>query len=153
MIDIWHRIGAVAPVEKVYDAIATPAGIAAWWTEETSGDGTVGTEVEVTFRRESGELVGSIEFEIEELEPNKRVAWRFTGGPAEWLGTRAQFELTEADDGYTIVNFGHVGWAEHVEFLHHCSTKWASYLLSLKQLAETGRGAPSPYDLSISDWH
>lgn len=153
MIDIWHRVGAVAPIEDVYNAIATPEGVAAWWTGETSGAGDPGTGIEVTFRRESGELVGSIEFEVEELEPSKRVVWRFTGGPEEWQGTRAQFELTEAEGGYTIINFGHLGWAEEVEFLHHCSTKWATYLLSLKQLVETGRGAPSPYDVTISDWH
>lgn len=153
MIDIWHRIGAIAPIDVVYEAIATPQGVAAWWTDETAGDGGVGSEIEVTFRRESGDLVGSIEFEIEELEPHKRVVWRFTGGPEEWQGTRAQFELTEADGGYTIINFGHLGWAEEVEFLHHCSTKWATYLLSLKQLVETGAGAPSPRDLAISDWH
>ncbi|KAA1421342.1 SRPBCC domain-containing protein [Nocardioides humilatus] len=153
MIDIWHRIGAVAPIDEVYSAIATPAGVAAWWTGETSGDGDLGTPIEVTFRRENGDLVGSIEFEVEELEPGKRVVWRFTGGPEEWLGTRAQFELTEADGGFTILNFGHLGWAEEVEFLHHCSTKWATYLLSLKQLVETGSGAPSPRDVMISDWH
>jgi len=154
MIDIWHRIGAVAPIDEVYRAIATPQGVAAWWTGETSGEGALGSEIEVTFRRESDELVGSIQFEVEELEPSKRVVWRFTGDePAEWRGTRAQFELTEAEGGFTIVNFGHVGWTEEVEFLHHCSTKWATYLLSLKQLVETGRGAPSPHDITISDWH
>jgi uncharacterized protein YndB with AHSA1/START domain len=153
MIDIWHRVGAVAPIDEVYNAIATTEGVAAWWTRETRGDGGVGGEIELTFRRESGELVGTIEFEIEELEPGKRVVWRFTGGPEEWQGTRAQFELTEADGGFTIVNFGHVGWTEEVEFLHHCSTKWASYLLSLKQLAETGTGAPSPDDVRVGDWH
>ena len=49
--------------------------------------------------------------------------------------------------------FSHEGWAEPVEFLYHCSTKWASYLLSLKALVETGTGSPSPDDVRISDWH
>jgi len=153
MIDITHRVGAVAPREKLYEAVATPAGIAAWWTEETAGEGTVGGGIETAFRREDGELVGTIEFEVEELVPNERVVWRFTGGPEEWLGSTAEFDFTDADGGYTIVNFGHRGWQEEVEFLHHCSTKWASYLLSLKQLVETGTGAPSPHDVRIGDWH
>jgi hypothetical protein len=29
-----------------------------------------------------------------------------------------------------------------VEFIHNCNTKWATYLLSLKALRETGRGTP-----------
>jgi hypothetical protein len=37
--------------------------------------------------------------------------------------------------------------------MYHCSTKWATYLLSLKQLVETGTGAPDPIDVQISDWH
>jgi len=40
-----------------------------------------------------------------------------------------------------------------VEFMHHCSTKWATFMLSLKQLVETGKGAPSPDDVQISNWH
>ena len=49
--------------------------------------------------------------------------------------------------------FRHEGWREPVEFMSHCSTKWATYLVSLKQLLETGTGAPDPRDLLISDWH
>ena len=32
--------------------------------------------------------------------------------------------------------FAHQGWAEPVEFMHHCSTKWGTYLMSLKGLLE-----------------
>jgi hypothetical protein len=28
--------------------------------------------------------------------------------------------------------------------MNHCSTEWATFLLSLKQLLETGEGAPDP---------
>jgi hypothetical protein len=34
--------------------------------------------------------------------------------------------------------------------MHHCSTKWAIYLMSLKSLAETGTGKPNPNDTHIS---
>ena len=49
--------------------------------------------------------------------------------------------------------FRHEGWREPVEFMHHCSTKWATFLMSLKQLVETGTGAPDPRDVRVSDWH
>ena len=32
------------------------------------------------------------------------------------------------------------------------STKWATSLMSLNALVETGRGAPSPNDVEISNW-
>ena len=35
----------------------------------------------------------------------------------------------------------------------HCSTKWATFLLSLRDLVETGKGKPAPADLKISNWH
>jgi hypothetical protein len=33
--------------------------------------------------------------------------------------------------------------------MHHCSTKWATFLLSLKQLLETGKGRPAPDEVKI----
>jgi hypothetical protein len=49
--------------------------------------------------------------------------------------------------------FRHDGWKEPVEFMYHCSTKWAVFLMSLKSLVETGEGQPSPTDVRISNWH
>ena len=46
-----------------------------------------------------------------------------------------------------------VGWKEPMEFMHHCSSKWAIFLMSLKSLLETGRAAPGPNDVQIGDWH
>ena len=34
--------------------------------------------------------------------------------------------------------------------MHHCSTKWATYLMSLKSLVETGTGAPAPRDVHVA---
>jgi hypothetical protein len=87
-----------------------------------------------------------------EAQPAERVLWEVIDGPEEWVGTQISWELrTEGD--FTIVVFAHSGWREPVEFMHHCSTKWATFLLSLKSLLETGAGAPAPNDVRISDWH
>ena len=37
-----------------------------------------------------------------------------------------------------------------MEFMHHCSTKWGSFLLGLKSLLETGKAAPWPNDVHVS---
>ncbi len=37
--------------------------------------------------------------------------------------------------------------------MHHCSTKWAVFLMSLKSLLETGTGAPDPHDVKIDNWN
>ena len=35
-------------------------------------------------------------------------------------------------DGETVVLFTHADWREPVEFMHHCSTKWATFLIGLR---------------------
>jgi hypothetical protein len=80
------------------------------------------------------------------------VIWQVVEGPAEWIGTEISFDLKQEDD-YAIVLFNHQGWNEPVEFMHHCSTKWAIFLMSLKSLVETGKGNPSPDDVRIGNWH
>ena len=147
MVDILHRVGVKsASPEDVYAALTTIEGLSGWWTRDTTGQ----TDVDgaITFRF----VPGGFDMKVVELVPGKRVLWEVSEGPAEWLGTQVSFDLSQVDD-YTIVLFEHRGWAEPVEFMYHCSTKWASYLLSLKQLVETGQGAPSPVDVQISDWH
>ena len=76
-----------------------------------------------------------------ELEPATRVLWQVVDGPEEWIGTKVSFDLSQ-DGDWAIIFFKHQGWKEPVDFMHHCSTKWGTFLLSLKSLLETGKGAP-----------
>jgi uncharacterized protein YndB with AHSA1/START domain len=146
-MEILHRIGVKdASPDQVYEAISTIDGLAGWWTEDTSGESDVDGVIEFRF------LPGGFDMRVADLDPGRSVRWDVIDGPEEWLGTTVEWDLREEGD-YTIVLFKHAGWREPVEFMHHCSTKWASYLLSLKQLVETGTGAPSPRDQQISDWH
>lgn len=149
MVDILHRVGAQgATPEAVYAALTTVEGLAGWWTEDTKG---IGDEIGgvLAFRFPP---VGGFDLEVVELRPAERVVWRVVDGPEEWIGTTVEWDLRRTSD-WTIVLFAHRGWAEPVEFMHHCSTKWGSYLLSLKGLVESGAGAPAPDDVPISDWH
>jgi len=152
MADIVHRIGIKAPASKVYDALSTIKGVAGWWSEETTGNYKIGGNVSIRFTNPAGEEIGNMVMDVVSLVPDKKVHWRFTGGPPEWIGTDAIFDLYE-DGGYTIVLFGHRNWKEEIEFTSHCSMKWATFLLSLRELVETGKGEPSPHDLKIDNWN
>jgi uncharacterized protein YndB with AHSA1/START domain len=149
MVDILHRIGVVTPTpDKVYDALTTTEGLAGWWTDDTSGSGDeVGDVLEFRFPP-----VGGFDMEVVDVRPSEGVTWRVVSGPDEWVGTTIDWTLRQ-DGDYTIVLFEHRGWREPVEFMYHCSTKWGSFLMSLKSLVETGKGAPAPRDVQISDWH
>jgi uncharacterized protein YndB with AHSA1/START domain len=151
MVDILHRVGIKASSESVYKALATRDGLAAWWTINTVGQSEVGGVIKFRFIAD-GRDIGGFEMKVLELRPAERVLWEVIDGPAEWIGTKVSFDLNQ-DGDYSIVLFKHLDWKEPAEFMHHCSTKWATYLLSLKALVETGKGAPSPSDVRIGDWH
>ncbi|MQY03232.1 SRPBCC family protein [Actinomadura macrotermitis] len=147
MADILHRIGVEqAAPQQVYDAITTLDGLSGWWTENTTGDTSPGGVIQFRFPQ------GGFDMKVAELDAGRRVRWDIVDGPPEWVGTTVQWDLHQEGD-YTIVLFKHEGWREQVEFMNHCSTKWATFLMSLKRLVETGKGEPSPNDVRISDWH
>ena len=147
MADIMHRNGVEhSSPDQVYDAHTTLDGLSGWWTERTTGGTDPGGVLEFRFGP------GGFDMRVAELDPGRLVRWEVVDGPAEWIGTRIRWDLRQ-DGDWTIVLFRHEGWREPVEFMSHCSTKWATYLVSLKQLLETGQGAPDPHDLLISDWH
>jgi uncharacterized protein YndB with AHSA1/START domain len=146
MVDILHKVGIKASSQNdVYKALTTVEGLAGWWTNNTRGESKVGGVLQFRFH------AGGIDMRVLELHPGKRVLWQVIDGPTEWIGTKVSFELKQEGD-WTIVLFKHQGWKEPVEFMHHCSTKWGVFLLSLKSLLETGKGAPHPNDIKLDSW-
>ena len=152
MVDIVHKVGIKAPLAQVYAAVATTEGVAGWWSQETSGASEPGGSLKVGFSKPDGEVLGAMGMTVTAMEPERLVRWRFDAGPDEWIGTDAVFDLSR-DGDYTIVLFRHENWREQVEFTAHCSTKWATFMLSLKDFVETGTGRPSPHDLKIDNWN
>lgn len=152
MVDIVQRVGIKAPASKVYAALSTIDGLAGWWTRATTGTSKVGDTIAFRFHTATGDEIGGFDMDVLELVPEQTVRWRVKAGPAEWVGTDIEFNLSRQDE-HTIVMFGHRRWREEVEFMAHCSTKWATFLLSLRDLVETGKGMPAPEDLKISNWH
>lgn len=146
MVDILHKVEVKAASDAVYEALTARDGLAAWWTNDTQGDGDVAEGV-VKFRFDAG----GFDMVVLDLQPAERVLWQVVDGPEEWIGTQISWDLAQNGE-YTSVVFKHVGWKEPVDFMHHCSTKWAVYLMSLKSLVETGRGAPAPRDVKIGSW-
>ena len=148
MPDIVHRVGIKsASPAATYKALTKANGLAGWWTEDVRGDEMVGGDLRFTFADK-----GFFLMRVLELVPGQLVRWQVVDGPAEWVGTEVRYELAQEAD-YTIVLFTHAGWAEAIPFMHHCSTKWAMFLMSLKSLVETGKGAAFPHDVKIDNWN
>jgi uncharacterized protein YndB with AHSA1/START domain len=142
MPDILHRVGVQTSAEKVYQALATLEGLSHWWMVGTTGDTKAGGIIH--FKAEGG----GFDMKVLESKPGEVVKWSCVGGPAEWIGTELTFRLRKETD-QTFVLFSHARWREPVEFMHHCSTKWAVFLLSMKNWLERGEGRPHPYDVKI----
>ena len=146
MPDILHKVGIKSSSpDDVYKALATVAGLSGWWTSDTRGQSKVGGVVEFRFGG------GGFDMKVLELKASKRVIWQVVDGPEEWLGTKISFDLKQNAE-WTVVLFKHQGWKAPVEFMYHCSTKWAVFLLSLKSLLETGKGAPWPNEIKLDSW-
>jgi uncharacterized protein YndB with AHSA1/START domain len=150
MADILHKVGIKSSLDDAYDALTTRKGLAGWWTNDTQGESKAGEVLHFRFKL-NGDAVGAIDMKVLELQPAKRVLWQVVDGPAEWIGTKVSWDLKQEGD-WTVVLFKHQGWKEPVEFMHHCSTKWGVFLISLKSLLETGKGAPNPNDLKLDSW-
>ena len=141
--EINHRVGIKASPESIYEALTTNEGLTTWWTNDISGAGAVGSTIKFRFNG------GGPDFTVTKLIPNKTVCWQHSGNmPESWMGTAIIFQL-EAAEGQTIVRFTHANWQEATDFMAHCSTKWAVFLLSLKDALETGKGKPFPNDVQI----
>lgn len=144
MSDILHRVGIKSSTSDVYRALTTLQGLAEWWTTDTQGSGEVGGVIEFRFGTR-----GFFNMKVLELDPARRVRWQVIDGPPDWIGTKVSFDLKQEGEQATVL-FKHADWREQSEFMHHCSSKWASFLMSLKALVETGKGAPFPDDVRIS---
>ena len=121
---------------EVYNKLTSIEGLRKWWTDQTTGNTELNQLIDFRF----GDRY-FIQMKVKNLEQNKLVQWQCIQADKDWIGTIASFEL-ENDDDKTLLRFTHDKWPTHGDFFAHCNLSWAKYLLSLRQLLETGKGQP-----------
>jgi uncharacterized protein YndB with AHSA1/START domain len=147
MPDILHRLTINAPREQVHEMVATRPGLERWWTARpVGGDERVGGTLLFYFGGDDPSAV----MEITENTPDQ-VSWHCVDGPADWQNTEITFSIKRAANGATTLLFSHAGWHEPTEFMNHCSTHWASYLIGLKAGLEGGDYTSYPQG-EVSRW-
>lgn len=132
MPDVFQDFPIKAPVRRVFDAVATPAGLDAWWTKSASGRPEEGAEYKLGFGP-------GFEWRARVIRciPNEEFELELTEADGDWQGTRMGFLLDE-NDGATQVRFHHTGWPvanEHYRVSCYC---WAMYLRLLRRYVEHG---------------
>jgi uncharacterized protein YndB with AHSA1/START domain len=139
MPDIMHTLKIRTSPDRVYDAIATAEGIRNWWTRDAALAPKVGGAGEFGFYKRR--FIAKVT--IDELEPQAGMKWRLTN--SAWPGDTIAFNLAPEGE-YTRLTFAHRGFPQADRSYASATTRWAYYLMSLKQYLETGRGTPNPDD-------
>src|SRR5580692_2794630 len=144
MVDILHKVGIKSSSPKdVYKALTTLEDLSAWWTTTTQGESKVGGVLQFRF--------GAGGFD-EGARASTRKARAVASGRRAARMDRHKNQLRSQAGRRLDHRPLHQGWKEPVEFMHHCSTKWGVFLLSLKSLLETGKGAPWPNEVKLDSW-
>ena len=141
MFTISHRVEIKTDPQSVYRALSSADGISGWWSR-TEGEFEAGGEIAVHFD------ASVMTLQVLQQNPTK-IVWQCLQVEPEWEDTQILFEWEE-QDGRTLVHFRHEMWAEETPLFERCSAEWAGYLLSLKDLLETGQGRPYPDNARIN---
>jgi len=137
MPNIRHMVTIDASPGKVYDAVSTRNGFAAWWT----------TEVDEKPGENKFQLYFGPDYfkELHQVEvlANHKARYKVLAGNPQWLKTEIIFEIRPAGHASKLF-FEHNGWKDYTDLYSQCSYDWALYLRSLKAFVETGTGKPFP---------
>jgi uncharacterized protein YndB with AHSA1/START domain len=125
-MDIIHGLDIETTADKLFEALSTDKGVAAWWTKAK-------THPEVGSLNEFAFGPGAVTFRVEKLEPGKAVAWSAEQVPPDWKGTKVLFELSNGDKaGSVTLRFSHLGFKTLTPVVAFTSYAWAQFLRSLK---------------------
>jgi uncharacterized protein YndB with AHSA1/START domain len=136
MADIFHELPIRAPIERVFHAISSPAGLDTWWTKTSSGRAAVDAAYELDFGPGY-----QWQARVTACTPDSAFELEFTRSDQDWDGTRVGFQLDSRNDR-TWVRFHHTGWPSLNEHFRISNTCWASYLRVLRRSLEHGEQVP-----------
>jgi uncharacterized protein YndB with AHSA1/START domain len=141
--DIEHEFPIKAGIERVFDAVSTPAGLNTWWTLTASGAPAPGARYEFGFGP-AYQWAGV----VTRLEPPRLIEWVLTEADEDWIGTRVGLELT-AGGAATTVRFHHRGWKDANQHYRVSCCCWAMYLRILRRNIEHGESVPYEQRLDV----
>ncbi len=143
MAEVRHRVGIRGDADQIYQCLIQPDRLSGWWASEASGEPKVGAILRLGF---SGLAV--LCFSIRVLDAPKTFVMECVDGPGAWLHSELHFDLH--DDGEQVsVTLTHRNAAAQDDDFLYFNTKWPLYLLSLRDLIESGSGRPYPRDIKI----
>jgi uncharacterized protein YndB with AHSA1/START domain len=131
MADIIHEFTVKARPEQVFEMMATPEGLARWWTKTSAGEPRQGAEYALRFGPDydwKGRVVRCL--------PNSAFELEMTKAHPDWVGTRVGCELRPEAKDSTRVRFYHMGWTAQNEHWRVSCYCWAMYLRVMRRYLE-----------------
>lgn len=137
MKTIIHVTDISAPRERVFEALTTIEGLAAWWSATVDGDAGSGGLIDFTF---GGDF--NPDMQVTDFESPSALGWECVGGVEQWADNTFRFELEDR------------GRLTHLRFRHDYATElsdddygiynynWGYYLESLRLYCQAGEGKP-----------
>jgi len=144
MADILQEFTIKAPRERVFEAMATPEGLARWWTKSATGEAKENAEFTLFFGP-GYDWRGKVTRYI----PGSAFELLITQAHPDWMGTRVGCQLELESQAVTRVRFYHTGWPadnEHWRVSCYC---WAMYLRLLRRYLEHGEIVPYENRLEV----
>lgn len=138
--DYARELTLEAPVERVFDAVATLEGLRGWWTARASGSAAKGGTIRLEFEG----MDEHIDMRVLAAERPTEVAWSLLEHTSleEWTGTTVRFALTPRGKNACRLTFCHQGLSPKLACYEDCEAGWEHFLDSLVSLVETGKGSP-----------
>jgi uncharacterized protein YndB with AHSA1/START domain len=147
MPDILHDFPVSAPPARVFAAIATPAGLDAWWTLGCEGAPSVGATWRMNFGPGYRWTAA-----VRAFAADREIEWELVEADDDWRGTRVAIALApsgEPGNDATQVRFRHTGWRAANDHYRTSSFCWAMYLRLMKRFVETGERTPYAERLDV----
>ncbi|CAM3098507.1 SRPBCC domain-containing protein [Paenibacillus lupini] len=135
--DVRQTVEVNAPIEKVWNAVSTPEGIAAWFMPPSSD---FKPEIGCEFHLESGQF-GQSPCKVTEVDPPNRLSFNWA---KDWTLT---FELKELEAGKTEFTLIHGGWdadkvtefgQAHTQVREHMAGGWVGIMKKFVSVVEAG---------------
>jgi len=143
MTKIKHQVGIVGNIGKIFQMVSEPKGLDRWWATKADGKAEEGKVVDLYFSD-----VVTLSFKVVELQENVLIHLRCVSGPYPWQDCDLIFSFKQDADQVWVSLIHENEVATDDEFLYF-NTKWPCYLLSLRDLIESGQGRPYPSDVKI----
>ena len=143
MARVKHQVGIVGDINTIFRALHEPKGLDRWWATKTDGKPETGEVLDLHFSD-----VVTLSFKIVTLRADSLIHLHCVSGPGPWQDCDLTFSLKQDKDQVWVGLVHENPTASDDEFLYF-TTKWPCYLLSLRDMIESGNGRPYPHDTKI----